>query len=80
MFALSPLKNHIDLAYGMVDEWIATADSETAAKWSNSDKSLDDLVGVLQIMPVDIFAANMKEAASIGRVFQEKYSPTIEGE
>lgn len=86
--ALSMLKNHIDLAFEMVDKWKASKEKYTPITNSTDrmtcqgnycEKNLTNLVELLKVMPTEIFAEHSKQRSGIGRVFATIYSPVMEG-
>lgn len=65
--ALSPWKNHIDLAFEMIN------------KSHDSTQTLDALVKTLKTLPAQDFKSFSKQKSKIRRVFGVTFGPVIEG-
>lgn len=65
--ALSPWKNHIDLAFEMVN------------KSHDSTQTLEEIVRLLKTLPADDFKSFSEQKSKIRRVFEVNFGPVIEG-
>lgn len=79
-YALSPFKNHVDLAFEMADQWENSTACAGACESNSSERNRTNLVEILKVLPLDIIQEYMNAAkqAQTGRMLEVYYSPVIE--